>query len=76
MTLRRKPYVDVTRAKCHMCGKPATESFHARACALGPTYWVALCGGCDMRVNSFIVREVLRLPNANAILNKYREATR
>lgn len=70
MTFRRTPYVDVTRAKCHRCGKPPTASWSGMACAGLPACHVALCTECDIESNVMIM-EFLKVPGRKKLIAKY-----
>jgi transcription elongation factor Elf1 len=69
---RKRPVLPrvINQIPCEKCGAPSSQQFSV--CALNFRY-IALCSKCDIAVNEFMVRDLLQLPNADAIMSQYRE---
>lgn len=74
---RRKPYSmrTIHRIPCASCGKPSSEQWHVRPCALGRYVWKALCLDCDIALNRQTI-EFFRLEGGAEMLERYEAKVR
>lgn len=66
--MRRKPYKDVTKAKCIRCGAKARAYWET--CALG-TRQVAICVDCDTELNRVALTFLIGKERADKFVSRY-----
>lgn len=68
--MRRKPYTDrgISRVPCVKCGRPS--KYQWRICSTNA--WSAVCGACDLAINTIVAEWAFGKQKAAPLLDRYR----